>query len=65
MLAVAYCYLVSGYAKLTLHTGTLLSTDNVGWHTTASFIFSTVFGIWPIIEMHKDMWPGYILFSFS
>ena len=58
MLAVAYCYLVCVYAKLTLHS--LQFADNVGWHTT-SFIFpqtyfdyetfylvqcfSTVFGI--------------------
>ena len=37
ILAVAYCYLVSVYAKLTLHS--LQFADNVGWHTTTSFIF--------------------------
>ena len=36
MLAVAYCYLVSVYAKLTLHS--LQFADNVGWCTTTSFI---------------------------
>ena len=72
MLAVAYCYLVSVYAKLTLHS--LQFADNVGWCTTTSFIspqtyfdyetfylvqfFSTVFGILPIFEMHRGMWPG-------
>ena len=37
MLAVAYCYLVSVYAKLTWHS--LQFADNVGWRTTTSFIF--------------------------
>ena len=37
MLAVAYCYLVSVYAELTLHS--LQFADNVGWRTTTSFIF--------------------------
>ena len=37
MLAVAYCYLVSVYAKLNLHS--LQFADNVGWRTTTSFIF--------------------------
>ena len=36
MLAVAYCYLVSVYAKLTLHS--LRFADNVGWRTTTFFI---------------------------
>ena len=34
---VAYCYLVSEYAKLTLHS--LQFAVNVGWRTTTSFIF--------------------------
>ena len=80
MLAVAYCCLVSVYAKLTLHS--LQFADNVGWRTTTSFIFpshvlyfdhetfylvqcfSTVFGNRPIFEMHRGMWPGYTFFSF-
>ena len=37
MLAVAYCCLVSVYAKLTLHSSQF--ADNVGWRTTTSFIF--------------------------
>ena len=37
MLAVAYCYLVSVYAMLTLHS--LQFADSVGWGTTTSFIF--------------------------
>ena len=37
MLAVAYCYLVSVYAKLNLHS--LQFADNVGWRTTTSFMF--------------------------
>ena len=37
MLAVAYCCLVSVYAKLTLHS--LQFADNGGWLTTTSFIF--------------------------
>ena len=65
MLAVAYCCLVSVYAKLTFHS--LQFADNVGWRTTTSLIsphtyfdyetfylvqcFSTVFGIWPIFEL--------------
>ena len=72
MLRVAYCYLVSVYAKLTLHS--LQFADNVGWRTTTFFIspqmysdyetlylvqcFSTVFGIRPIFEMHRGMWPN-------
>ena len=36
MLSVAYCYLVSVYAKLTLHS--LRFADNVGWRTTTFFI---------------------------
>ena len=79
MLAVVYCYLVSAYAKLTLHS--LQFADNVGWRTTTSFIspqtyfdyetfylaacFSTVFGMQPILEMHRGMWLGYTFFSFS
>ena len=105
MLAVAYCYLVSVYATLTLHG--LQFADNVGWRTTTSFIFHldvlrllnflftlvlfhrfwhsahfrnaqrhaarlyiflvfmSVFGIWPIFEIHRGMWPGYTFFSFS
>ena len=39
MLAVAYCYLVSVYATLTLHS--LQFADNVGWHTTTSFLFTS------------------------
>ena len=27
--------------------------------------FSTNFGIQPILEMHRGMWPGYTFFSFS
>ena len=58
--------------KLTLHS--LQFADNVGWCTTTSFItpqtyfdyetfylvqcFSTVFGIFPIFEMHRGMRPG-------
>ena len=37
MLAVAYCRLVTVYAKLTLHS--LQFADSVGWRTTTSFIF--------------------------
>ena len=42
MLAVAYCYLVTVYAKLTLHN--FQFADSVGWRTTTSFNFpSAVF----------------------
>ena len=69
MLAVVYCYLVTVYARLTLHS--LQFADSVGWlqqHPSFSpptyfddetlylvQCFSTVFGIWPIFEMHRGM----------
>ena len=28
-------------------------------------VFMSVFGIRPIFEIHRDMWPGYTFFSFS
>ena len=72
--AVAYCYLVSVYAKLTLHT--LQFADNGTLHFFFRRIFfdydtlylvqcfSTTLGIWPVFEMQRGMWPGYIFFSF-
>ena len=36
MLAVAYCYLGSVYAKLTLHS--LQFANNVGWRITTFYI---------------------------
>ena len=73
MLAVTYCFLVSVYAKLTLHS-LQFAVQHPSFSPQTYFdyetfylvqCFSTVFGIRPIFEMHKGMWPGYTFFSFS
>ena len=79
MLAVAYCYLVSVNATLTLHSlhlpimlagvqqHPLFSSQTYFDYETFYLLqcISTVFGSRPIFEMHRGMWPGYTFFSFS
>ena len=55
MLAVAYCCLVSVYAKLTLHS--LQFADNVGWRTTTSFIFPS-----DIVQLYNFLFSS-VLFN--
>ena len=77
--AVAYCYLFSAYAKLTLYI--VKFTHDVVLRITAPFVFpsdisclimtlylvqcfSSVFGMWRNFEMLTSMCPRCIFFSF-